>query len=132
MKRTLTRLGFLSVIAVATAVHSSEHHVKAELLEINNSGVTGFVQLTQLPNDVGSNLVIVAQGLTPGTAYSTFYYESDDCSAEHDEFEEFTADGNGRVALNGKIDEDVDEVGSVSIRLGPGYGDLQACATITH
>ncbi|HWN82050.1 MAG TPA: hypothetical protein VNM87_08140 [Candidatus Udaeobacter sp.] len=131
MRRTLALLGLLSVIAVATVVHSSEHHVKADLVPIDNSGVTGFVQLTQLPHG-GANLHVVAEGLTPGTAYASFYYESDDCSAPADEFEEFTAKSNGRAELNGKIDEDLDEVGSVSVRLGPGYGNLVACASIPH
>jgi hypothetical protein len=129
MKRTLTLLGLLSVIAVATAVHGSEHHVRADLVPFNNSGVTGFVQLTQLPHG-GANLHVVARGLTPGTVYASFYYESDDCSAPADELEEFTSNGNGNAEVNHKIDEDVDEVGSVSVRLGPGYGDLQACASI--
>ena len=77
----------------------------------------------------GANLHVMASGLTDGVEYSSFYYESDDCSADADEFAEFTAHGS-RETLGGKIDEDLDEVGSVSVRLGPGYGTLLACATI--
>jgi hypothetical protein len=32
--------------------------------------------------------------------------------------------------FHGKIDDDLDEVGSVSVRLGPDYGTLLACAAI--
>jgi len=42
----------------------------------------------------------------------------------------FTADSNGEGEVQGKIDDDVDEVGSVSVRLGPGYETLQACAPV--
>jgi hypothetical protein len=42
----------------------------------------------------------------------------------------FVAAGDGTASVSGKIDDDLDEVGSVSVRLGPSYGELQACADI--
>jgi len=131
MKKTLASLAALALVLVtASAAPGDEHHVKATLASIDGSGVNGFVQLTQLPKG-GTNLVVVAHGLQPGTVYASFYYESADCSAAHDLFGTFTADANGDGEIHGKIDDDVDEVGSVSVRLGPDYGTLLACAT-TH
>jgi hypothetical protein len=128
MKKTLALLALL-LLVIVPASNSNDHHVKATLVPINNSGVTGFVQITQLPHG-GANLHVVASGLDPGEVYSSFYYESDDCTAPADLLAEFTAGPNGRAEVSGKIDDDLDEVGSVSVREGSGYGELLACATI--
>jgi len=117
------------MLVVSVAFAASDRHVRAPLEPNGGSGITGFVQLTQLPHG-GSNLVMSISGLEPGSDYATFYYESTDCSAPADPFHAFTADDRGRATVQGKIDEDVDEVGSVSVRVGPGYGDLLACARI--
>ena len=130
MKRTIAPLAsLLLLLLVAGATNGNEHHVKATLETMNGSGVTGFVQLVQLPHG-GTNIHVIAKGLTPGTVYASFYYGSSDCSAAHDLLGTFTAHPSGEGEVNGKIDDDLDEVGSVSVRLGPGYGELQACATV--
>lgn len=129
MKRNLVILAIAAVLAVATAVHGEDQHVKADLIPANGSGVRGFVQITQLPHG-GSNVHVQVLGLHPGTTYASFYYESRDCTEPADLLQTFTPDANGNGQANGKIDDDVDEVGSVSVRIGPGYGTLQACATI--
>ncbi len=128
MKKTIALLALLPM-SLALSAAANEHHIKADLVPIGGSGVTGFVQLTQLPHG-GSNVHVIARGLAPGTVYTSFYYESDDCSAPADPLETFTANAAGEGEADGKIDEDLDEVGSVSVRLGPGYGTLEACATV--
>jgi hypothetical protein len=117
------------VIALASAVFSSDKHIKVTLDPISGSTVTGFVQLTQLPKG-GTNLHVTATGLQPGTVYASFYYESSDCSAPADLLGTFTADDTGNGEVSGKIDDDLDEVGSVSVRIGPDYGTLLACAKV--
>jgi len=130
MKKTLVFLAMLALVLVTTtAAHSKEHHVKATLVSIGGSGVNGFVQLTQLPHG-GANVHVIARGLHAGTVYASFYYESSDCSAAHDLLGTFTANAGGEGEVHGKIDDDLDEVGSVSVRLGPDYGTLLACATV--
>lgn len=129
MHKTLALSALLTLALASAGAAAEEHHVRAPLVAAGGSGVTGFVQLTQLPHG-GSNLVVVARGLRPGTAYASFYYESGDCSGDHDLFGTFTADADGEATLQGKIDDDVDEVGSVSVRLGPDYGTLLACAAV--
>ncbi len=128
MKKSIALLALLPMTLAMSAV-ANEHHIKADLVPIGGSGVTGFVQLTQLPHG-GTNVHVIARGLTPGTVYTSFYYESDDCSAPADPLETFTANAAGEAEAHGKIDEDLDEVGSVSVRLGPDYGTLEACATV--
>jgi len=129
MRKTIAPLALLLSILATGAVANDEHHIKADLVPIGGSGVSGFVQLVQLPHG-GTNIHVIARGLTSGTVYTSFYYESDDCSAPADPLETFTANAAGEGEANGKIDEDLDEVGSVSVRLGAGYGPLEACATV--
>src|SRR5262245_49274890 len=128
MRRTLGFLAILGIL-IPTAVPGQEHHVKADLVANGASGVSGFVQLTQLPHG-GTNIHVVATGLTPGALYASFYYESSNCTEPADLLGTFTADSDGDGQVNGKIDDDLDEVGSVSVRVGPGYGALVACATV--
>ena len=129
MKKTIPWLSLLLVILGASAVPGAEHHVKADLVPNGDSVVSGFVQLTQMPHG-GTNVHVIAKGLHPGTVYSSFYYESSNCTEPADPLGTFTANPGGVGQVHGKIDDDLDEVGSVSVRLGPGYGDLQACAKI--
>ena len=129
MKKTIASFGVLAMILFATAVPGAEHHVKADLVPASGSSVSGFVQLTQLPHG-GTNVHVVARGLHPGTVYASFYYESDNCTEPADLLGTFTAEPSGEGHVSGKIDDDLDEVGSVSVRLGPGYGTLLACAKV--
>jgi hypothetical protein len=116
------------VVFVSAAPSAAEHHIKANLVS-NSSTVTGFVELTQLPHG-GANVHVVARGLEPGTEYASFYYESNNCTEPADLLGSFTGQKDGVGEVHGKIDDDLDEVGSVSVRLGPGYGTLLACATV--
>ena len=129
MKKTIAPIALLLIILATGALANDEHHIKADLVPIGGSGVTGFVELTQLPHG-GTNVQVIALGLTPGTVYTSFYYESNDCTAPADSLQTFTANAAGEGEADGKIDDDLDEVGSVSVRLGAGYGPLEACATV--
>jgi len=119
----------LLLMLTTSAGPGSAHHVKADFVSIGGSGVTGFVQLTQLPHG-GTNIHVIARGLQPGSTYASFYYESGECSAPADLLQSFTANASGTGQADGKIDDDLDEVGSVSVRVGPDYGTLLACATV--
>ncbi len=130
MKRFLTLAACAALLSFAQArAIGDEHHIKAPLETTGGSGVTGFVQLVQLPHG-GTNIVVVATGLKPGQTYTSFYYGSDNCTEPADPLKTFVADDQGEATVQGKIDDDLDEVGSVSVRLGDGYGDLQACADV--
>ena len=67
MKLSVAGISLLTLLAASVAV-TQDHHVKAALVPIGGSGVGGFVQITQLPHG-GSNLHVVATGLTPGAWY---------------------------------------------------------------
>ena len=133
MKSRTVVIASLALVTLALGAARSpaeDHHVKAALAPNGSSGVDGFVQLTQLPHG-GTNIEVVVQhGLRSGTAYSSFYYESDNCTEPADLLGAVNVHPDGSGELHGKIDDDLDEVGSVSVRLGPGYGDLQACAKV--
>jgi hypothetical protein len=127
--KTIALLGTFLLLLGADVLIAEEHHVKADLVPNGDSGVSGFVQLTQLPHG-GTNIHVVARGLQTGTTYASFYYESANCTEPADLLGTFTAEPSGTGTVDGKIDDDLDEVGSVSVRIGPGYGALLACATV--
>ena len=130
---TLKRsMAFLAVAMLLIASHgqaANDRHVRVSLDSSGGSSVHGWVNLVQLPHG-GTNTVVTVTGLEPGASYASFYYESSDCSAPADLLESFTASSNGTATIHGMIDDDLDEIGSVSIRVGPDYGTLLACADV--
>src|SRR5437867_7199802 len=106
MKKTIPWLSLLFVILGTSAVPGAEHHVKADLVPIGGSGVSGFVQLTQLPHG-GTNIHVIAKGLHSGTVYASFYYDSPDCSAPFEPLGTFMGNPGGVGEVHGKIDDDL-------------------------
>jgi hypothetical protein len=127
MKRALIVLIALGITATAAGA-ASDGHVKATLEPVGGSGVTGTVQLVQLPGG-GTNIHVNARGLTPGVEYASFYYTDQDCDEDPDLIGNYTATSAGVGATADKADEDLDEIGSVSVR-SPDYSVLYACAAV--
>lgn len=112
--------------ANATGTSSVGHTVKIERLEpVDHSAVHGFVVLRQLQH--GSFVAVLAFGLQPNTEYGSFYYTDGDCDENPEEVGTFASNSFGVGFVSAVIDEDVDEVGSVSVRT-PDYSVLFACA----
>ena len=130
--RSLVLLAVLAVVAVSVA-DAADHHVTATLSPVNGSGISGTVELTALPN--GAQIVVRAEGLTPGTEYVSLYYDNGTCElepySEEDVIGEYTANAAGRGVASGKADDDLDEISSVSVRLKSDFS-LVACAAVTH
>jgi len=127
MKRALIVLIALGITATAAGA-ASDGHVKATLQPVGGSGVTGTVQLVQLPGG-GTNIHVNARGLTPGGAYASFYYDDHACHVGPDLIGTYTANSAGGGTTSEKADEDLDEIGSVSVR-SPDYSILYACAAV--
>ena len=130
--RSLVLLAVLAIAAVSVA-DAVDHHVTATLSPVNGSGISGTVELTALPN--GTQIVVRAEGLTPGTQYVSLYYDNGTCELEpysqEDVIEEYTANAAGRAVATGKADDDLDEISSVSVRLKSDFS-LVACAAVQH
>ncbi|MGH7726257.1 MAG: hypothetical protein ACREOU_12595 [Candidatus Eiseniibacteriota bacterium] len=129
MNRIEALLVSAALFLVTSTAYAAMNHIRVPLESNANSGISGFVQLTQLPKG-GANVVMNIEGLEPGSSYSTFYYESDDCSAPAAPILSFVADKNGKATVHGKIDADLDVVGSLSVRVGPEFGNLLACGYV--
>ena len=82
----------------------------------------------QLPHG-GTNIHVVARGLTPGSQYTSFYYDNTTCSSGPDAVGMFTANQDGIGQTHARIDDDLDDVGSVSVRT-PDYQTIFACAAV--
>ncbi len=133
MKKIIALL-IVSILLLTTTsvVAASEQHASATLVPVGDSGVTGNVSVTQLPAG-GSNINVVARGLTPGVEYLSLYYENHDCAlepySEDDVIGTYTADEDGVGRTHNKLDDDLDEINSISVRLASDF-TLLACADI--
>ena len=128
---------FLSLVATSLALvpgasRSSDRHVNATLESVGGSGVSGKVMLTSLPKG-GTLINVVATGLKPGTDYVSLYYDNGTCELEpysaDDVVGHYTADALGEGHAQAKVDDDLDEIHSVSVRLNSDFS-LQACAAV--
>src|SRR4029078_1015726 len=82
MRKLCALVGFVAMASIAPPVVSAEvPHIKAELVEVDDSGVSGFVQAEGLPRG-GTNIHVVAHGLTPGGDYLSLYYDNHTCALE--------------------------------------------------
>lgn len=130
--RTLALIsGLVATVAIADA---ADRHVRATLSPVNGSTITGTVELTALPE--GTQIVVRAEGLTPGTKYVSLYYDNGTCELEPYSEEdviggEYTANAAGRAVTTGKADDDLDEISSVSVRLASDFS-LVSCAAVSH
>jgi hypothetical protein len=131
MKRALVLVLLLgaALVGVSTASGAIPHAelVKVRpLVPVDNSGVHGTVVLAPNPQG-GSFVFVLALGLQPNTEYGSFYYDDNACQVDPELVGTFTSFARGIGFVSAAIDEDVDEVGSISVRT-PDYSELFACA----
>ena len=115
-------------LTLAGGATASRDHVRTQLEPVGGSGVTGWVSLRQ-HRQGGTDIHVHARGLQPGTTYTSFYYDGANCENGPDEVGTFTANRAGHGKTKGKADDDLDEIGSVSVR-SPDYTILYACANV--
>ena len=126
----LTALTALAPLAIA----ASDRHVNATLVPVDGSGISGHVELTSMPGG-GTLIHVSASGLTPGTAYLSLYYGNHQCTVEPYEEDDvigrYTANAGGTASVTRKVGDDLDEIGSVSVRLSSDFS-LKSCADVQH
>src|SRR5215216_5932666 len=131
MRKILAVLALL-ILATASVAAAEEHLVRSDLVAVGDSGVTGMVDIEQLPAG-GTNIHVVAQGLIPGNTYVSLYYENHTCElepyAEDDVIGTYTANAAGVGVTHGKLEDDLDEINSVSVRRASDFA-LLACADV--
>jgi len=133
--KTIVTLLIVSILLLTTTsvVAASEQHASAKLVPVGGSGVTGKVSVEQMPHG-GSNINVVARGLTPGVEYLSLYYENHTCElepySEDDIIGTYTANAAGVGHTHNKLEDDLDEINSISVRLASDFS-LVACAD-TH
>jgi hypothetical protein len=124
----------VAAFAWATMAAAQEHHVRAALEPVDDSGVSGMVSVVQLPEAVGgTNIHVVARGLLPGEEYVSLYYENDTCAlepySEDDIIGTYVANAGGVGVTHGMLEDDLDEINSISVRRASDF-TLLACANI--
>jgi len=129
MKRIGVALAVLALLLTTSGVAASASRVEARLTSVGGSGVHGFVRLQQLEGG-GTRINVQVEGLSREITYAAFYYDNAESSTGPDLLATFKANRAGVGHAEGEADEDLDEIGSVSVRIGPGYGKLLACAVV--
>jgi hypothetical protein len=120
------------LLTTTSTVAASEQHAGALLVPVGGSGVTGKVSVEQMPAG-GSNINVVARGLTPGVEYLSLYYANHTCELEpyfeDDIIGTYTADPAGVGHTHNKLADDLDEINSISVRRASDFS-LVACADV--
>jgi hypothetical protein len=111
-------------------------HAIATFKPVGGSGVSGFATLHQRKE--GTQIEIFATGLTPGDDSISIYYDNGSCTLEEDSIPDdvvggapYTANAAGIGHTHGEADDDLDEIGSVSVRRNDANHTLLACAHLT-
>jgi hypothetical protein len=123
------------MVAAATAVATAaQDHAKSNLEPVGGSSIHGKVHLRQLSSE-GTRILVQARGLTPGNEYISLYYDNPTCQIEQYEEDDviggttYTANPGGNAHISGVADDDLDEIGSVSVRSAQDF-ELLACARV--
>ena len=121
------------VLPAVTFASADSHRVVRSLESVDDSGVTGTVTLVQLGNG-GTHINVVAQGLEGGTDYVSLYYENHTCALEPYSEDDviggsYTGNDKGLGRTHGSVDDGLDEINSVSVRLASDF-TLLACADV--
>ena len=134
LKHLVLALTLGSALSLSAAMASTEHHVNATLQPVGGSGVSGKVELTAMPKG-GTLITVVAEGLHPGTEYLSLYYDNGTCDLEpysaDDVIGRYIANAGGNATVTAKLEDDLDEIHSVSVRLGSDFS-LLACAAVNQ
>jgi hypothetical protein len=133
----LVALVALMVVAASAVATAARDHAKSNLEELDDSGVHGKVHLSQLSSG-GTRILVQARGLTPGEEYVSLYYDEENTTCELEPYSEedviggtYTANPGGNAHTSGVADEDLDEIGSVSVRSAKDF-KLLACAEVDN
>jgi hypothetical protein len=115
-------------------MNHNNNQVQVQLNSVDNSGVSGFVHLSQRKNMDGAHIVVNAFGLNPGDQYTSLYYDNHTCALEPYSAEDviggiYTANGGGVGATQGNADDSLSEINSVSVRRAGDFA-LLACANV--
>lgn len=130
MKRmTFSLSAALLLLLLPSRGSGVDRDAKADLVPAGDSGVSGFVQLTQLPRG-GTVVYLIGSGFEPGAVYTSFWHGGADCTGPAERLVTFAANAVGVAEARGRLDRDVADVGSVSVQLGAKGGELKACARV--
>lgn len=131
MKHRLAILALMVMAAIlpASVAPANDRMLMVSLQSEGDSGVTGYVTLTSLPNG-GTRMRVTARGLEPGRRIGVFYYASADGSGDADLLDTFVAGPGGRGEASAAVEEELESIGSVAVRFGAEFGTLLASARL--
>ena len=112
---------------------TSSGHITVKLHPVNGTDVHGTVELRQLSTS-GTHIALTARGLTPGSQHVSLYYDNHTCTFEKYANDDviggiYKANENGVGRTTDRVDDDLDEINSVSVRSAKTF-KLLACADV--
>ena len=125
-----------AIVALALSLQGAAadelNHVRANLVPVNGSSVKGHVSLVAMPHG-GTLISIVASGLRQDGSYLSLYYDNHVCEiepySEDDVIGTYSGNRAGFGTTVAKVDDDLDEINSVSVRNAEDFS-LLACANV--
>jgi len=115
-------------------MNQNNNQLQVQLYSVGNSGVSGFVHLSQRNNQDGPHIVVNAFGLKQGDQYVSLYYGNNTCQLEPYSSEDviggiYTANRGSVGATQGSASDPLGDINSVSVRHAGDF-KLLACATV--
>jgi hypothetical protein len=133
MRTTFRLLVLFAMLCVPLAVQGAApdgpndaRRLRAPLEAQNHSHLSGFVEAWPASGG-GSWVRVVAQGVRRDSLYAAYVESRPNCEA-HDLLGTFTGDASGNGLVEVRVDRNIEEIGSVSVRLAPDPTALLACA----
>jgi opacity protein-like surface antigen len=117
----------------AESTSASSDHITVKLQPVNGTDVHGTVDLRQLSGG-GTHIDVTAKGLRPGSKHVSLYYDNHVCQFEPYNRDDviggiYKANQNGVGHTADRVDDNLDEINSVSVRSALTF-KLLACADV--
>lgn len=130
MRRLVLLTLAIALVGVTGLALAANRQARGDFVPLANSGISGRVRLTSQTGKEQTHVVLQVKGLQDAE-YAVVGYTNNNCQAEAQVFElgRFRPKAAGMTTWTGWVDRDLDQIGSVALRLASDQSG-QACASI--
>ena len=129
MRRLVLTYLAVALVGLSAIAIAASRQGRADFVPLAASGISGTVKLTGQTGKE-THIVLQARGLQDAE-YIAVAYTNNNCQPEAQvvELGRFTPKAQGMVNWAGKVDRDIEQVGSISLQLASDQS-VQACASV--
>ena len=130
MRRLVLASLAVALVGFAGLADAASRQGRADFVPLANSGISGRVRLTGQTGKVQTHIVLQVRGLQDAE-YVAVGYTNNNCQAEAQVFElgRFRPRTSGMTTWTGRVDRDIEQIGSISLRLASDQS-AQACGSV--